>query len=520
MLPFPGEGHAAGIRKCLAGAFTLIALLPCASAAAQRTAPPLAERIMRDAPLARGGVLLRTDVLKHEKRVRIPRSFLGLSAEYPDVIPATGSQATTHGSDPVFAQLVNNLNQGSGALMLRIGGGTADSAWWNPNGATPPNGITLNITPIFTSGLHDFLALTGQPLILDLNMAANQPSIATDWAAAALAAFGPSIRAFEVGNEPDLYRQRAFGSGFARPPGWGFPDYLREFTEFSRRLAAVGAKKLAGPAASGKRSWEVGLAKLLRKEGRRLSLVTYHHYAYCQSGSNSIGRLLSKKVIGAALARFAPTVATAHRFHRRLRVTETGPNACGSDPSFAAGVWIPDWLFALAVSGVAGADIHQIGSSPFVIRYAQGRFYGGVSPLYYGMLMFEQATANGADLLIGPTARQQLQRGANARVWTTLDHARNLRVLAVNKSASRGGPVVIKIDGGRRPGELTRLLGPSLDATTGATLAGQSVPYPSTTGLLEGQRVAESVQSRRGVYRFELPPASAALLVVPGVRSR
>jgi hypothetical protein len=47
------------------------------------------------------------------------------------------------------------------------------------------------------------------------------------------------------------------------------------------------------------------------------------------------------------------------------------------------------------------------------------------------------------------------------------------------------------------------------------TLAGQSFARPTTTGALEGTRVLKRIRPRKGVYRFRLGTASAALLTIP-----
>jgi hypothetical protein len=57
-----------------------------------------------------------------------------------------------------------------------------------------------------------------------------------------------------------------------------------------------------------------------------------------------------------------------------------------------------------------------------------------------------------------------------------------------------------------------------MSSTTGVTFAGQSIPDVSRDGRLTGAPTAEPVAPRRGVYRFGLPAASAALLTIPGVR--
>jgi hypothetical protein len=61
---------------------------------------------------------------------------------------------------------------------------------------------------------------------------------------------------------------------------------------------------------------------------------------------------------------------------------------------------------------------------------------------------------------------------------------------------------------------VTRLLAPSLSASTHITLGGQSIAVPTSDGKLLGKPVHETVRETHGVYSFDLPKASAALLKV------
>ena len=74
----------------------------------------------------------------------IPSGFLGLSLEYPAVLPYTGTDPNA--INPVFLQLVRNLTPGQ-APDLRIGGDTSDWTWWPVPGVPKPNGRPLLARP-------------------------------------------------------------------------------------------------------------------------------------------------------------------------------------------------------------------------------------------------------------------------------------------------------------------------------------------------------------------------------------
>ena len=73
----------------------------------------------------------------------IPAGFLGLSLEYSrsSSTPAPIRQAI----DPVFVQLIRNLNPGQ-APVLRIGGDTTDWTWWPVPGLSKPPGSPTRST--------------------------------------------------------------------------------------------------------------------------------------------------------------------------------------------------------------------------------------------------------------------------------------------------------------------------------------------------------------------------------------
>jgi hypothetical protein len=129
------------------------------------------------------------------------------------------------------------------------------------------------------------------------------------------------------------------------------------------------------------------------------------------------------------------------------------------------------------------------------------------------MLAFAETIGNRGRLLLYPSFATRSRIRANAHVWAVRTR-RSLRVLVVNKELRRSGVVRIRIPGARRSGAVVRLQGPSAAALTGVTWAGQAVASPTTTGLLEGNRISETIRPRRGIYSFQMPRTSAALLVV------
>ncbi|MEX2195993.1 MAG: hypothetical protein WD844_11970 [Thermoleophilaceae bacterium] len=479
-----------------------------------------------------------TATLEGRGSMRIPRSFLGFSMEYPDAPFKTGN--TIVGLNPVFTGLVENLTaSGSGPPVLRLGGGFSDQAWWNPTGRPRPFGVTTDLAPAFTDAIGAFASLTGMPLILGLNFVQRDPSIAAEVAREFMARLpNGSIRAFEIGNEPDIYGRRSIGrdsSGrtvTARPRNYDVDDYMTEVRPFLRELGSLDPRPpLAGPVASCDDEWCPALPAILRRYGRHLSEVTYHWYPLhsCNKRPGSRAYPTIRQLLGpegiSRIQAMRRAVQDAKRHRLGVRITETNSAACGGafDVSnvFASSLWGADWLFHLAAIGTTGVDFHSSGIiySPFATAYSNGEWIGAANPLYYGMLLFSRATADRARLLVNTTLGTRLSRPANMRVWATITRRKTARIVVLNKDTRRAARARIEIPRSRRSGDLIRLSAPRINSRR-VTLAGQRVMEPTRDGHLVGRERSRRVKPRRGIYRFVVPAGSAAMLTVERVPRR
>jgi hypothetical protein len=470
----------------------------------------------------------------------IPRSFLGFSLEY-SVVPRYVGTPTT-GPNRAFLGLLDNLvREGSGRPVIRVGGGSSDEAWWNPQRRPRPRGFTYDITQRWVDGLRNFRSVTRSPLILGLNLAANDPRIAAEWARVAVGSFGRNT-VFELGNEPDLFGTRPFGRDpngrtlTARPRSYRLRNYFGDFRRFSRVLRRLRPRpRIAGPVACCDPGWQRGLPAFLRRFRRQVSHVTYHAYPShnCRRPKPlfppTTRALLSEPVTSAFGAHYWRMAAQSRRYRRPLRVTETNSIACGGregvSDTFAAALWGADWMFTLANFGASGADFHSTSQyyTPFSFYGPFGRIHSAVArPLYYGMLLFAHATRNRGRIIEAARSRRVFARSrANVKFWATHDRRRTVRLVVLNKDRRRSGLVRLRIRGARRAGTLIRLRAQRLSSKTEVEFAGQTVPVGTNDGRLVGQRVSARVRRRgRDTYVFRMPRASAALLTVRGVRRR
>jgi len=478
-------------------------------------------------PALAAAPLVRATVDPAARKTPIARHFLGISTEYRGLLPVLGSAQA--GVNPVLTQLLTNLSsQGQGFPGLRIGGGSADSAWWNPGALQRPNGVEIDLGTLQRDAITGFERATRAPLILDLNFAADRVAYARDWANAVLGRLPTgTLEALEIGNEPDVYATgRPFGSlPRTRPKRYGLRRYLRELKPFTKALKRLpGRPRLAAPSTCCGR-WDRQTAKLVRSQKGRLGLLSFHAYATnaCPNATAkdrlTLGNLLSDATLRRIGTRLAVIRRQAAKAHRRVRITETNSASCsgrsGITDTYASSLWMADWLFFMAAQRFEGVNVHILGNyAPFIFGYQTDHFVGNVAPSYYGMLLFAQAIADRARLLVGTTLTAKARRNARVHVWATADRSGHARIVVVNKGTVQGGNAVITVRGSAGPAKLERLTAPSLTAKSGVALGGRSVPDGTTDGRLTGTPVSETVTPARHTYRFRMPAGSAALLTV------
>ena len=256
-----------------------------------------------------------------------------------------------------------------------------------------------------------------------------------------------------------------------------------------------------------------------------LRVITIHAYPFgCvrdprSSAYPTVGGLLRSSASDVGFGQppaVQPQIAVAHGHHLAFRVDEINSASCGGlrgvSNTFASALWALDALFGLAADGVDGVNFHTRSFTQnklFALREQRGRWVASVSPEYYGIELFARAAPPGARLL-----RTVCQAGIRCRA--TLGRDGRLRVVLINDSLLRAPrTVVVRVPGRAGSAVLERLQAPSVYATGGVTLAGQSFGSVTTTGTLAGPLHVSSVAPSGHGYRVMLPAASAAMLTVP-----
>ncbi len=452
----------------------------------------------------------------------MPAGFVGVSFEYRALHIYTGRDPDA--VDPVLLGLLSGLAPGQ-SPVIRIGGDSTDGSWWPIPGMIAPGGIYYPITPGWLRTTQALAADLNAKLILGINLAAGRPAIAAAEGRALVAGIGRRyIDALEIGNEPDLYsalpwyRDRRGHVYRSRGPGYGLSAYTRQFTQWAAALPSV---PLAGPAAAGP-PWMSGLASFIAAEPR-LGLITYHRYplSACVSDPSaptfaSIPNLLADSSSIGLATPLAAYTAVAHAHGLPFRVAEMNSASCegaaGVSDTFASALWALNTLFNFAAQGVDGVNFHMLPGSHYELftpsQTSTGAWQAFVHPEYYGLLMFAQAFPAGAHLLTVTAP------GGPVKIWATQDAGGTIRVVLINEDTVSDHTVDLQLPATTQSGTLETLQAPSIDATSGVSLGGQSFGAETTTGTLPAPAVTTPETATAGAFALDVPPATAELLTI------
>jgi hypothetical protein len=468
---------------------------------------------------------------------RVPDGFLGFSFEFSAIRAYTGSDPAD--INPVFEQLIRNLTSGR-APVLRVGGDSTDLSYAPSPGVTPPPWVAYPLTPSWMATTAALARHLGARMILGLNLAANKPPLATAEARDYVRAFGRAAIALEIGNEPNIYHQLTVDHTLlgipihARPRSFGYPAFRRQFRAVAQAAPHL---ELAGPALAVsptpmKGSWVQSMPDFLRRNPR-VRTMTVHRYplrnCYVPPSSPqypTVPHLLARYSTAGLAASLGRWLEIAHRQHRQLRVDELNSVACrgkeGVSDTFASSLWVTDALFSLLHAGVDGVNIHTLPGAAyelFTFSHASGGWTGSVRPVYYGLQLFAQAAPPGSRLLQVPG----LGEGSSVlSVWATRGTDRIDRVVLIDKDPTRAETVTLRPPAGTPAGAtLERMQAPSVDASSGVTLGGQTYGSNTATGQLAPAITRALTPNAHGNYRVTVPAGSTALVTLrpsPAVR--
>jgi hypothetical protein len=430
----------------------------------------------------------------------IPPDFMGLGFEISSVArPGLLSQQNAS-----YVQLVRTLgSQG----LIRIGGNTSDYSSYAPAAqpiSSPKTGLGSIVNDAVLGDLGTFLKATGWKLIWGLNLGRGTEGDAVAEAKAVLTATQPSLFAFEIGNEPDLFPHNEVH----RKSGYDYDDYLREYRKFRDALRQeLPGVPLAGPDVFHASSW---VTRFARDEGNDIRLLTHHYYRDGQKRASSIDKLLRPD------PKLSPTLAKLKAASKSCgvpyRICETNSFSGGGKPgvsdTFASALWVLDFMYTLVSAGCAGVNMETgVNQRGFISSYSpigdDEHGHHSATPEFYGMLAF--ARSGTGELIVSRLAASNRNFAAHA----TKQGNDQITLTLINKEGFDAA-VIVEGAAAFKRGSVLRLSAPSLESKTGVFFGGAVVNLEGTWHPTQ----PEQIQASEGKLRVRLPAASAAIVTL------
>jgi hypothetical protein len=442
------------------------------------------------AKAAAGGVTLT--VHQGQTTGSLNAGLLGISIEagtITDTSLATGS----------FSQYLKTLDTKG---ILRVGGNSIDNMFWTSKGERRPSWARGTLTPADLTRLASLARESGWSVILGVNLKHHDSARAADEAVHAVAILGSSLKAIEIGNEPNYYE--------------GTPAKL--WTDYQSYRAAIekavpGVPLAAPEVARTAPTWLQDFTTREQRQGHTdLNYLTAHYYPACANDTPhpTIANLLSSTYHTNEQQRAQLVASSAASLKVSGLVDETNSVSCGGQAgvsdTYASALWVVDYSLLMAQAGVQDLNFHSgiNGCSPnSYTPFCDPTSKAGqlqARPDYYGLLMV-QALGTGSFLALGNSDI------AGVRAYA-VQNGSQLRLVLDNVAATTS--VTVHLGASYTHGTALALTGPSLSATSGVMLGGATVNSNGTFG--GGKTTAIAVSGN--TLTISLPGDSAMLITL------
>jgi uncharacterized protein (TIGR03437 family) len=355
-----------------------------------------------------------------------------------------------------------------GPSLLRIGGNSVDRTTWTPNGKGRTSG---QVAPSDIDALAGFLKATGWQVLYGVNLAQSTPALAAAEVAYAVQSLGSYLYGIEIGNEVDLYHSNGYF-----PSTWAFSDYLALWQSFVTAIRQLSPNvPLTGPVAASNVSGYV--APFAKAEGANVILLSDHYYrGNGQSATSTVNLLVSPDA--SIVTQAKAMLAVSQSVDVPYRFAETNSFYNGGAPnvsdSYASALWVIDHLFACALNGAQGINLHGGGNSTGYTPIADSAgVVVGARPEFYGVTLF---TLAGQGLLLQTTINAG---GMNATAYA-IQAANGALSIIINNKDVQTLNVTLQLPPSAQSAALMQMTGPALDATTGITIQGASIQPDGT----------------------------------------
>lgn len=414
-------------------------------------------------------------------------------------------------ASPMFARYLRTMSPGG---VLRMGGSGADSSFWTSTGETPPSWAAATVTPSDVDALASLVRRTGWQVVFTVDLAHYDPARAADEVAYVARALHGSLRAVEIGNEPNFY----------------YPDTEKYWTDFEAYAGAIRQRtphvRFIGPGDAEAPGYdpEAFRAAFVAHESAHPDIAGLNRHHYRWGGCDvTIPKLLAQDTHDDAVAvadRISAQAATlgVPAYIGELNSSAVGGCAGVSD-TLAAALWTTDYVLASAQHGVSGLYFHTLPGRCGAPRPDYGPYTSLCAPTdadaaagreraqapYYGLLglrfvdsgAFLGARSSAASL------RAYAVRGA---------HGVSVVLVDVADPAS-SAPAQVSVDLGAayrhaRSATLTTSSPDGLAATSGLTFGGATM---SEDGSLRGMRWTPTAVDGEQL-QLTVPPGSVTVV--------
>ena len=418
------------------------------------TALPFAAALPYGSARAAGPVTVTVDAGK--VLATIPADYMGLGFEISSVAVPGLLSAGNH----AYVKLVRDLgHQG----VIRIGGNTADFARYDAHGTAVSAPKASVVTEANLRELKTFVDAVGWKLIWGLNLGDDRLDNAVEEARAVTNIMGDKLLALEIGNEPDLFPR----SGH-RGADYGYPAWFADYRRYKAAIRAVLPRApFAGPDLAGATDWMEQFAR----DERDIALLTAHHYITGQANpAATMDTMLANNIkYDPVLARFQ---AAAKEAGKPWRMCETasfsGGGKEGVSDTFAAALWVLDYLLVLAEHGCSGVNMETgVNHLGWISHYTPigDDLHGNYTPApeYYGLKAFAQMPK-------GDVLAVDCQPGDVNLTAHAVKDGNQVCMALINKDLKHDAAVTIGTGGLTRIARSIQLTAPSADAKTGIEL--------------------------------------------------
>lgn len=329
---------------------------------------------------------------------------------------------------PMLKHFFHDLSVNIGAsISLRVGGGESDKAHYSPNNTISMerfqtgNYSRMNITlgPNYFKAIDNYFEQEIRYIwCLNLRNRTNRYEGAVTVASGVLEHLGDQLDYFEIGNEADFLGSQGF-----RPSDWNVQMMKPEWDIIVERVQDLSPNKqikfwaggFANPAYRLHQDFNVQGMLAAGYQGNHIPWYNLHLYP--QSGCFAdpiMEALLHHDATVKNISYYVDQVAAAESVGAQFLMGESNTVSCSGIPgisdTFAAALWMVDWVLQSASIGIRRVYIQSGTQAPYspihphdyqgIRDWADNNYTAGILPLAYGAYFLSEVVSYDDSLII------------------------------------------------------------------------------------------------------------------------